>query len=380
MKVLVTACPTDGHFFPLVPLCWALRNGGHDVLVALPGRFAEVAAAAGLPAVRLGPDCPPRDFGPDDHTVQDSSTAALIDHVIAYYLPLAERLAGRTIELAAEWRPDLVLHTPWEHAGPLAAAVVGIPTATQTWGVALPRELPGATAAALADLHRRWGLDGVAEPTWTVDVCPPSLQYPDARSATLPMTYIPYNGSGPVPTWLLERSDRPRICVTLGSIPIPGDHASVLDVVLAGLSDIAADVVLVAGGDLVPLQDLPPHVRAVTGLPLSHVLPTCDLIVHHGGSGTTMTSTAFGLPQLALPQMCDQYRHAERLAATGAGLQLPPAQFDAEAVHVSVTALLNDGSHRAAARALREEIRHRPSPDLVASSLRDLVCLAEVRS
>ncbi|GAA3439003.1 nucleotide disphospho-sugar-binding domain-containing protein [Kutzneria kofuensis] len=380
MKVLVTACPTYGHFFPLVPLCWALRNGGHDVLVALPGRFADVAVAAGLPAVRLGPDCPVRDFVPDDHAVQDSSTAALIDHVVAYYLPLAERLAGRTVELAAEWRADVVLHTPWEHAGPLAAAVVGIPTVIQTWGVALPPELPGAAAAALADLHRRWGLAGVAEPTWTVDVCPPSLQYPDAHSATLPMTYVPYNGSGPVPMWLLERSDRPRICVTLGSIPIPGDHASVLDVVLAGLSDVAADVVLVTGGNLAPLDDLPPHIRAVTGLPLSHALPTCDAIVHHGGSGTTMTSTAFGLPQLALPQMCDQYRHAERLAAAGAGIQLLPGQVDAETVRASVTALLDDGSHRAAAWALRTEIRRRPSPDLVADSLHDLVRLAEVRS
>jgi UDP:flavonoid glycosyltransferase YjiC (YdhE family) len=118
----------------------------------------------------------------------------------------------------------------------------------------------------------------------------------------------------------------------------------------------------------------------VTGLPLSHALPTCDVIVHHGGSGTTMTSTAFGLPQLALPQMCDQYRHAERLAAAGAGIQLLPGQVDAETVRASVTALLDDGSHRAAARALRAEIRHRPSPDLVADSLHDLVRLAEVRS
>jgi UDP:flavonoid glycosyltransferase YjiC (YdhE family) len=380
MKVLVTACPTYGHFFPLVPLCWALRNVGHDVLVALPGGFADVAAAAGLPAVRLGPDCPVRDFVPDHHVVQDNSTAALIDHVVAYYLPLAERLADRTVELAAEWRPDIMLHTAWEYAAPLAAAVVGVPTVLQTWGVTLPPELPGATATALADLHRRWGLGGVAEPTWTVDVCPPSLQYPDTHSATLPMTYVPYNGSGPLPMWLLQRSDRPRICVTLGSIPIPGDHASVLDVVLAGLSDVAADVVLVTGGNLAPLSQLSAHVRIVTGLPLSHVLPTCDVVVHHGGSGTTMTSTAFGLPQLAIPQMCDQYRHAERLAATGAGIQLLPGQIDAETVRASVTALMDDGAHRAAARALRAEIRRLPSPDLVAGSLYDLVCLAEVRS
>jgi L-noviosyl transferase len=194
------------------------------------------------------------------------------------------------------------------------------------------------------------------------------------------MTYVPYNGSGAVPAWLLERSDRPRICVTLGSIPIPGDHASVLDTVLAGLSGIAADVVLVTGGNLAPLGELPPHIRAVTGLPLSHVLPACDAIVHHGGSGTTMTSTSFGLPQLALPQMCDQYRHAERLAASGAGLRLLPGQVDADAVHAAVTALLADGRHRAAARALRTEIRRRPSPHVVAERLTELVCLAEVGS
>lgn len=36
MRVLVTSCPNYGHLFPMVPLAWALRNAGHDVLAAVP--------------------------------------------------------------------------------------------------------------------------------------------------------------------------------------------------------------------------------------------------------------------------------------------------------------------------------------------------------
>ena len=36
MRVLITSAPMHGHLFPLVPLAWALRAAGHEVLVASP--------------------------------------------------------------------------------------------------------------------------------------------------------------------------------------------------------------------------------------------------------------------------------------------------------------------------------------------------------
>jgi hypothetical protein len=57
MRALFVAGPGVGHVFPMVPLAWALRGRGHDVLVATagpgPGR-GECGAVGGRSAARMG--------------------------------------------------------------------------------------------------------------------------------------------------------------------------------------------------------------------------------------------------------------------------------------------------------------------------------------
>src|SRR5438094_553567 len=51
MRVLCTAVPGSGLFLPTVPLAWALRAAGHEVLLLNNGDGARAAAGAGLPVV-----------------------------------------------------------------------------------------------------------------------------------------------------------------------------------------------------------------------------------------------------------------------------------------------------------------------------------------
>src|SRR4051812_8539411 len=54
MKVLVTASPGLGHMLPMVPISWALRAAGHEVLLAMSGRSPDhvpMLAASGLHVV-----------------------------------------------------------------------------------------------------------------------------------------------------------------------------------------------------------------------------------------------------------------------------------------------------------------------------------------
>lgn len=63
---------------------------------------------------------------------------------------------------------------------------------------------------------------------------------------------------------------------------------SSLSAAICALGEMDVEVVLAAGkADLSALGTLPGNVRSVGFLPLSIFLPTCSLIVHHGGSGTT---------------------------------------------------------------------------------------------
>ena len=54
MRVLVVTWGWRSHLYPLVPLAWALRAAGHDVVVAGPPDLVDVITGAGLPAVPVG--------------------------------------------------------------------------------------------------------------------------------------------------------------------------------------------------------------------------------------------------------------------------------------------------------------------------------------
>ncbi|MEA2207331.1 MAG: hypothetical protein QOE77_4107, partial [Blastocatellia bacterium] len=54
MRVLVSSWGWRSHFYPLVPLAWALRSAGHEVLVASQPSMTDTIVGAGLPAVALG--------------------------------------------------------------------------------------------------------------------------------------------------------------------------------------------------------------------------------------------------------------------------------------------------------------------------------------
>ena len=107
------------------------------------------------------------------------------------------------------------------------------------------------------------------------------------------------------------------------------------------------------------LGRLPANVTVRTWVDQADLLPHVDVVVHHGGSGTTLGALTVGVPQLVLPQGADQFANAEALCAAGAALRLLPGDVTADAVAEQVRQLLpgtGEGGHRDAARALAAEI------------------------
>jgi UDP:flavonoid glycosyltransferase YjiC (YdhE family) len=120
-----------------------------------------------------------------------------------------------------------------------------------------------------------------------------------------------------------------------------------------------------------PLGPLPRNVVLVDPLPLHLLLGHCQAMVHHGGSGTAMTACSFGLPQLVLPQLADQFAHGDQIAAVGAGLSFDDAtrQDDDDLLHKSLTALVSEPGYTAAAVAIRDEMAAMPAPARIVMDL-----------
>jgi UDP:flavonoid glycosyltransferase YjiC (YdhE family) len=363
MRILLTTCPSHGHLFPAVPMAWALRNAGHDVLLPVPQSLAEMARSTGLPTVQT-PDVSMMGILADTFApllAKGFATASEEErgrYGALAFTRLAEAGAPGVADVAAQWRPDLVLHDTIDFTGPLAAAIAGAPAVAFGWGTWLPPQLTSILSAQLGPLYERFGAPQVRlEPAAAVDVCPPSLSGPTPPTVRR-LRFVPYNGAAPVPAWLLTPPATPRILVTLGGSV--GDRGSqvgstLLDKLLDGLADIDAEVVL-AVSEAPALDNPPARLRVEPWLPLGHVVPGCDLVIHHGGSGSCLTAAAYGVPQLVLPQLADHFRFAGKVAATGAGQSLMPPQCTPSNINAAVRALLGTPGFRDAAQQVRAEI------------------------
>ncbi|MFI9384192.1 nucleotide disphospho-sugar-binding domain-containing protein [Kutzneria sp. NPDC052558] len=386
MRVLVTASPGLGHMLPMVSISWALRAAGHEVLLAMAGSNAQhvpMLAASGLHVVETQPYesfvrlmNAARD-GMDIKAIQKMMREAarggdsekLTSFGVRLFAPQSDIVADNVVAVADEWRPDLVVHSPMEGAGPLAAAKHGVPAVEQAFGLHSSETAHAQIAEVLADTYRRHGVDGPPSRHALLNVAPPSMGSPDAG---WPMRYVPFNGGGQLPDWLLRTPDRPRVIVTLGTV-IPGFVG--LGPV-RWLTDVAGDldaefVVTLDDAAAEELGALPGNVRPVSYTPLNALLATSTAIVHHGGSGSTMTSLAMGVPQLVVPQGADQFNNAHEVAKRGAGFEV-----DTEISPVGpedLSRLLTDASLAAAAAEVKAEIAARPAPAELVSRLEELV-------
>lgn len=411
MRVLFAGLPEKSHVFTMVPLAWALTAAGHEVLMANAPSLTGAVTGAGLVAAPVGTDhglhremAVARDsqdadvanwsrlgYGDVDHASLVERYSISVPHGFARYNdPILDDL----VALARDWRPDLVVRDPIAYAGGIAARACGAAHARLLWCadvygqarrtfVELARDTPeDRRADPLADwIDERGAAYGVRcdeellHGQFTLDTLPESLR-PDVGLTQLSMRYVPYNGAAVQWDWLREQPKRPRVCVTLGRTNTEAYGGDYVDVagLLRALSRLDADIVAALMPEQAEeLHDLPANVRAVSGVALGTLLPTCSAVVHHGGWGTFSTALVNAVPQLALSTLvADQELRGRNLQDSGAGLFLHHSDAGPDRVTDLTRRLLEDPSFTDAARRLRDESAAMPTPHAVVPELERL--------
>jgi UDP:flavonoid glycosyltransferase YjiC (YdhE family) len=410
MRVLFMPLGYPTHYFPMVSLAWAFRASGHEVRVAGEPALAPVIERSGLTAVPVGRDY---DFMRSSNDlywktrarIEESLGRELKQEEIPQLPPELRRLFGEMkfrphaeltnimiddlVALAREWRPDLIVGDPFLYAATLLAGITGVPLVRNLWGTDILRQIavyPGLGLTGIGDsrdqwpellleIYDRYNVKVRADfAVRTIDPCPPSLQVADVPNR-IGIQYVPYNGPGSVPRWLLEPATRPRVCVSwgTGTTHLMGGAGFLVPGVLNALEELDAEVILtVKRGDRDRVGEVPPGTRVVEELPLHLVLPTCGAIVNQGGAGTVLTAAFYGLPQVIIPQIMDQPFNADRMAEIGAGISLA-ADADSGAIKKAVSTVLFETRARDAARAVQEEMLGLPAPADVITILEKLV-------
>lgn len=405
MRILIAVAPLTAHLYPSVPLAWALQSAGHEVRVASNSGLAGQITATGLTAVELGePASPPPPVGDEEleHFTDAlgfpaGSDADQLWRATRYYKALnykryypddegRQELADNLVEAARDWRPDLVIWDPACPIGSLAARESGAASARMLWGPDyfgwVRRRLtergydPTAAASAdkdpqaalLAPVFRRFGRDFSEDllfGDFTVDPLPAQLSRPDTLRV-LPMRWVPYTGTAPVPPWLSRPPSRPRVVLSLG---VTGRtvHDGRDERVAAALEAVAGmDVEVVAtvnADQLGPHPHIPDNVRIVDYLPLTQVMPTCSAIIHHGGFGTFFAAATHGVPQMIVMEELGSALNSTRyLEARSAGVVLRGDGITAARMREQLHRMLNEPSFRTGNDAVYADMTAAPSP------------------
>jgi len=210
-----------------------------------------------------------------------------------------------------------------------------------------------------------------------VDPVPLSLQ-PDpgpAREIALPVRpVVPGAVADSLPRWVEALTGRPVVYVSLGTVPIFNQPAA-FGPLIAGIADSDLDVLVTVGTDTDPaaLGAQPANVHVERWLSLASVLPHCDAVLCHGGAGTTLAALSHGLPLVLSPRGADQFAMSRACLVAGAATVLKPDEVTPEAVRTAVHAVLQQDSHRDAARRLESEINAMPTADVAAERLQERV-------
>ncbi|HXL91008.1 MAG TPA: nucleotide disphospho-sugar-binding domain-containing protein [Streptosporangiaceae bacterium] len=390
MRVLVVSWGWPAHYLPMVPLSWALRLAGHEVLVATQPSLVTVVRSTGLPVATVGrdiADIAALEGGFLRRAAPDGGPPLEWEDLRRYgarccgkNVANAELMIDDLLDLGSAWRPDLVLYEPTSYAGPLLAARLGVPAVRHTWGIDFAYYQREFEDEALHGLCRRLGLPGVETlGELTIDPCPPSLQVgPDPRVPVpvrrVAMRHVPFNGRAVHPPGLPARTGRPRVCVCWGYSSAVWDPRLDLGAQLTErIADLDVEVVLTGPGRPPDSVSARPNVIVLDRTALHLVFPDCDLAVIHGGLGTMLTAMSCGLPQLVVPQIADRVLNARMLRASGAGEFVFAHECDEQRLHGLVNALLHEERYVTAARRLRAAAESLPGPEHIAELVADLV-------
>ncbi|MEV2196555.1 nucleotide disphospho-sugar-binding domain-containing protein [Streptomyces phaeochromogenes] len=375
MKFLFIAGGTAMTVFSVVPLATALRNEGHEIILAANEPLVEFATASGIPAVPINPE----PIGRFVRGARSGKAASEFEqpreamrHLGRSYARMARAGWDALLDLAEAWPPDMVVGGAMSYAAGLLADHLEVPYVRHAWDIVPTTETDPAAEEELRPELQRLGLAGLPDPALFLDVCPPSLR-PSRAPGTQPLRWVPGNLQRPLEPWMYTRpEERRRVLITSGSRARMFQDPSWS---LRQLADrLGGAEVLIAAPENVAAESA--DVR-IGWIPLDVVAPTCDLIVHHGGGATSLTAMNAGVPQLINPEGVYMEIIARAVSGFGAGLTVAPGRQGSDqdavaAVSAGCREVLADPAYALRAQDLSKEIATLPTPSETVHTLEKL--------
>jgi UDP:flavonoid glycosyltransferase YjiC (YdhE family) len=374
----------------MVPVARACAAAGHEVAVAAPASFADQVRRRGLshlpfpdaPADRLGSV-----FGRVSQMSREEANRVVVSEVFGRLD--AQAALPTLMKLIRQMHPDIVVRDPCELGSLVAAVRAGIPQVQVAIGV---DQLIVAVAGWLDEPVRELEVVAGLSPTRGADLIlgtPTFTSVPSVLDAASDADGAAVQGGrrfwrfrsdrhidGPALPASWGNSSAPLMYVSFGSVAGSLDKFGALyPAVLDSLAALPVRVLMTTGADFDPtqLRPWPDNAWVTQWWPQEAAMTEAALVVGHGGFGTTITALAAGVPQIVMPLFAsDQFLNAQRVAAVGAGIQLPGDLEAVKDVPEAVRKLLDQTHFAEGARSVAAEIAALPEVGRSVGVLQDL--------
>ncbi|MEV6567929.1 glycosyltransferase [Streptomyces kronopolitis] len=384
MRILITAQASYSHLAPLVlPLAEAARRAGHEVAVATGAAVVEHIEKRGITAFTL-PDVKAlgdvmqagRLQRPEGMENIGSVTVELQPEFFAaaFIGELAGPCAQGVLDLARDWRPDLILHESTEYGGYLAAERLGIPHGALDIAPMAPYAHP-AVKDALNRQRSALGLEPVAD-SWhpfrafragvvPEDFYPTVSRLPGARHYRVPAQA---SRGALDPDIARLPVDRPLVLATLGSNAprLPGGASTLLHTIIEALAELPVTGVVALGAQVDPQQWEGPradNVHLTSFVQQELLLQSSDLFLTHAGFNGTREALSAGVPMVAVPLFAEQSHNAARLQELGVGVRLKAEDVTRETLSTALRTVLQDDTYRSRAQGFQRRAHALPDLD-----------------
>jgi len=382
--VLFYTSPARGHLYPMMDLALALRARGARVVVQTLAAEKAAVEAAGVEHRPLDPaiEALPLDDWKGTNPL-DAMRRTLARWVERAPLEV-EDLRGAIRDV----RPDALLVDINALGAGALAEVAGLPWASHlpyvlpvpshdapAFGPGLPP--PAGWVGRLRDqllwTVQGWAARGPLAPyqrlraeLGAVPVSgfhelftrPPVLLHRTAEPFEYPRADWPANvvhlGPG---LWAPPEAPPPRLAEMPGPrtlVSVSTEHQDdtpIVHAALAGLADGPGSlVVTTAAHDTAAFSSPNPRVWVTRFLSHAAVMGHVDLVVTHGGMGTTQRALAAGVPLVVVPWGRDQLETARRVEHCGAGVMLPRGSLSPSSLRAAVEKArgMREGARRVA--------------------------------
>ena len=368
--VLIYTSPARGHLYPMMDVALALQGQGHHVVVQTLAAEREHVEAAGVAHRAIAPAI--EAITMDDYT--SSGTRAQILAALETWMARAPHEVRDLQAAIDEVHPDLLVidanswgasalaqaqGRPWAAFLPYALAVPAPDVPAFGPGFAPPRNgvdrtrdrlVTAATGRMVRPVISRLNAlrAGLGVPALgglgDVQVQADALLYRTAEPFEYARRSWPANvhpigpglwsPPGQAPAWLADMP-HPRVLVNV-STELQEDGA-IIDAALEGLADEPGSLIVTTSA-LDPDRFTAPHERTRIVRFLSHaaVIDDVDVVVTHGGMGSTQRALAAGVPVVVVPWGRDQHESARRVEHSGAGVRLTPKRLTPQRLRASV--------------------------------------------